>query len=601
MSTKETKKIIDGVFFPQEWPDLACLFWMFKHAPTLQQRDVVWSIDDKPVIEVPLGTYTGLGRFTYSKLIAQMLFPKMMEWHDWSERAVQTFCENEQTAISGCGGSSKSTSGGLYGWQFYQCDPLNSAVLIVSTTLDSAKKRIWKNINIFYSEFVRLTGCKDSSIVGNPRPSICPLIKTSGEFKRDTALGLHVIAVAKGELEKGIASMKGFHPRRLLIITDEADSVSQAVVDVRANLRIGTEEFQTIDLGNDPQLFNPLGQQMEPEKGKMVGLEHTEWTSITGIKCLRFDGYDSPNIRDENKWTGIIRQSDINKITKNGEHADSAMAYIMVRGIHPPEGADETVISQATIARFNCKDRVTWSRGFIVSAMCDSGFGGDPCIYRTFKRGNDISGVFRVELDERIEIPIVASDKLNPAEYQLAQKCKELSLARSIPPEEFIIGSTGTGRGAAAVLQREWSPRIQTVDEGGACSDMIVSDEDPRPAKEIYDRKVTELWFSIREFIEADIIRNLDDQTALQLCQRKHSPKGTGQGKRISLEKKDDMKARGLSSPNDADALGFGIHLLREKGINASVRTSVKAGMSREIEQEAMEHDFEESYEEAFY
>lgn len=600
MSTTKKRKIIDGVLFPIDWPDLVCLFWLFKHSPKLQQRDLVWGIEGKPAIEVPLGSYTGLGRFSYSKSIAQMLFPKLMEWQDWSEKAVQTFCENESTAITGCGGSSKSTSAGLYGWQFYQCDPLNSAVLIVSTTLDSAKKRIWKNINIFYSEFVRMTGDRSSGIVGNPRPSICPLTKQSGEMKRDTAVGLHVIAVAKGELEKGIASMKGFHPRRLLIITDEADSVSQAVVDVRANLRIGTEEFQTIDLGNDPQLFNPLGQQMEPSKGRMVGLENIEWTSTSGIKCLRFDGYDSPNIRDNNKWTGIIRQSDINKITKNGEHAETAMAYIMVRGIHPPEGADETVISQAAIARFNCKDRVTWQHGFIISGMVDPGYGGDPCIYRTFKRGFDTSGLFRVEMDEVIEIPIVVNDPLNPPEYQIAQKSMELSKARTIPPEEFVIGVAGRGAGTASVLQREWSPRIQTCDEGGACSDMIVSEEDPRPAKEIYDRRVTELWFSIREFIEADMLRNLDDATVLQLCQRKHAPKGGGQGKRTSLEKKTDMKDRGVPSPNEADALGFGINMLREKGINASVKSPVKSQANQALQSEEAQHDFTESYEESY-
>jgi hypothetical protein len=81
--------------------------------------------------------------------------------------------------------------------------------------------------------------------------------------------------------------------------------------------------------------------------------------------------------------------------------------------------------------------------------------------------------------------------------------------SRGIAPDEFVIGSTGIGRGNWRCVQREWSPRIQIVDENGAPSEMIVSQENPRPAKEIYDRKVTELWFGVREFVEADMIRGL--------------------------------------------------------------------------------------------
>lgn len=590
MSNPKSFKRIDGVAFDPTWPDLTCLFWLFRYAPVLSKNPLAWTFQGKEADR----PWTGTSRFTYAQAIDEMLFHNSFQYHDWSIAATEAFCDHEQTAIVGAGGSSKSTSAAAYALKFYLCDPLRSAVLIFSTTYSAAKKRIWKNTSSFYSEFCRLTGYQESTMVGNPAPSICPLRKDShGSLKRDTAYGIHVIAFAQGELEKGINSAKGYHPERLLLIGDEVDAVGQACVDVVDNLRIGCEEFQAIWLGNDPSLFNPLGKLMEPEKGKPVGLQHKEWTSIQGVHCLRFDGYDSPNIRDGNKWKGIIRQQDIDAITRNGAQSNTPMAWIMVHGLHPPEGADDTVLSEAALARFNCRDQVTWQRSFIVSASVDAGFGGDDCIYRTFKRGNDISGQMRCMIDEIITIPIDVSNKDTPAEFQIAHKAMELCKARSIPPEEFIISSSGTGRGAVSVLQREWSPRIMVFEEGGAASDKIVSEEDPRPAKELYDRKITEIYFSIREFVEADMIRNLDTTTANQLCNRKHTTKGTGAGQRKSAEKKEDMKARGLSSPNEADAFGGYIELLRERGINASVKTPIKQKSQKSVQQAISEYDFD--------
>ncbi len=599
---EQKTRTIDGVRFPDFWPDITCLLWLFRNAPTLSKNPFAWSCFGQPADQ----PWTGTGRFKYAKIIDQAYFQKSFEYHDWSEAATDSFCSYEQTAITGCGGSSKSTSAGAYAWKFYQCDPLRTAVLIASTTYAAAKKRIWKNVSGFYSDFCRQTGYRQSTMVGNPAPSICPLREDAhGVMKRDTAYGIHVIAVAQGELQKGIDSMKGFHPERLLFIADEVDACSPALIDVQDNLRIGCEEYQAIWLGNDPSLFNPLGKLMEPGKGQTITLGHKDWTSTQGIHCLRFDGYDSPNIRDNNKWKGIIRQQDIDAITRNGVQANTPMAWIMVRGLHPPEGSDDTVVSEAMLLRFHTSERVTWQRGYTLSASLDPGFGGDPCSYRTFKRGLDVSGITRVEIDEVIEIPIVANDPGNPAEYQIAHKVMELSKARSIPPEEFIAGTTGIGRGVGAVLQREWSPRVNLCEEGGACSDLIVSEETPRPAKELYDRRVTELWFSIREFVEADMIRNLDPATAIQLQGRKHETKGTGAGKRISLEKKTDMKDRGLSSPNEADALAFYIDLLRSKGVNASVSSPVKEAAHDQMqsvmeEYEAMEiGDYSEEFADA--
>lgn len=576
MSSKDSK-IISGLSFPAEMPDLLCHLQLFLKAPELQKNGSV---------------YNGEGRIEHARTVAKILWPKTFQWHAWSEEIVRKACETDYLCITGCGASSKSTSIGMYSLVWWMCAPTESAVIIASKTIDSAKKRIWREVARFYSNFSNLIGgYKDAVLGSSPRPYIAPIVGL--DRKKDEAHGLYVTALHGKELEKEIGYIKGFHPRRILVIADELDVLEeggQALVGTFTdNLRTGTYEAQFIGLGNDPSLFNALGDMMQPELGKPIGLQHKEWTSCKNVSCLRLDAWESPNIKDKDKWTGLVRQRDIDDlVARKGENSPSV--WIQLHGLHPPEGSANTVLSEATLIRFHCFESVTWARDFTVSASLDPAFGGgDACLFRTFKRGHDTDGKMRVLCDEVIQIPVSANDPQNPAEYQIASKIRELCKSRGIAPDEFVIGSTGIGRGTAAVLQREWSPRVQIVDENGAPSDLIVSSENPRPAKELYDRKVTELWFSVRAFVEADMIRGLDRVTANQLCARTYEDKGTGGGRKDSIQKKDEM----LHSPNEADALAFYIHLLREKGFNATPAAPAKEELNVSLQKEIEEYDFD--------
>ncbi len=575
--------IISGVEFPKDFTPFSCQRYLSYWGNQLA-ADPHWRPKGFPPMASPASLpYTGEGRFEHIKILAQTFFPKSFEWHDWSTKSVQAFSEYQHVAICGCGGSSKSTSAALYALFWLLMAPSDSAVLIASTSIDAAKKRIWKNIRQYYGEMVRMCGgtLGELTLIGNPRPCI-------RSSKTDTAHGIYVVAVEKGEVEKGVEALKGFHPKRLLMIGDETDAIGQAVVDVGVNQEIGTIEYQTIWLGNDPSLFNPLGKMMSPEVGKPVTLGHTEWTSVTGVHCLRFDAFDSPNIRDKDKWAGIVRQKDIEAAVKrHGEN--SPQVWIMLRGIHPPEGADDTVLSEALFLRNGCQNGVIWKRSFTMLGLLDPAFGGDRCVFRTLSYGQDKEGQMKVLVGEPIEIRIDASDTKNPPEYQIATKVKSLCEARGIKPQDFILDGSGTGRGVASVLQREWSPNINVCQFGGAPSEMPVSDEEPTPSNEVYDRKVTELWYSFRVFVEAGMIRGLDPQTAMEFCQRKFYIKG----KKTAVEEKSDMKLRGAPSPDLADCVVTGIHLLRERGINATVMTDTKREYVEDYGAKLRKHDLD--------
>jgi hypothetical protein len=573
-------KIISGFEFPFEMPDLMCHLQLFLKAPKFQREGS--------------SIYTGEGRMEHARVVAKILWPKAFQWHDWSEKIVAAACDCDYLCITGCGASSKSTSIGMYALIWWMSAPTESAVIIASKTIESAKKRIWREVARLYGGFSNLIGGYKDAVLGqSPRPYICPI--SGVDRKKDEAHGLFVTALHGKELEKEIGYIKGYHPKRILVAADELDVLEdggQALIDTFTdNLRTGTYEAQFIGLGNDPSLFNALGDMMAPEVGRPVGLKDVEWTSAKNVKCLRLDAWESPNIKDRDKWTGLVRQRDIDDlVARKGENSPSV--WIQLHGLHPPEGSANTVLSEATLIRFHAFESVTWKTDFTISASLDPAFGGgDDCTFRTFKRGNDTTGKLRILCWEIIQLPVSANDPTNPAEYQIASKVRELCKSRGIAPDEFVVGSTGIGRGVGAVLQREWSPRIQVVDENGAPSEMIVSEENPRPAKELYDRKVTELWFSIREFVEGDMIRGLDRTTANQLCSRTYEDKGSGGSRKDSIQKKDEM----LHSPNESDALAFYIHLLREKGIYPKTTGVAKIQHSTDMQKAVEQWDFEES------
>lgn len=577
---------MNGIPFPADWPDLLCHLQLFLKAPDFQKEDNL-IVNGEPCV------YTGEGRFYHSRIVSKIMWPKSFEWHPWAEKIDRAACESSYLCVSGCGASSKSTTIGGYALKFWMAAPLESAVLMASKTIDNSKKRIWREVARFYTLFSHLVGgYKDATLGQSPRPYICPIV--GPERKKDEAHGMYVVAMHGKELEKETAFLKGFHCRRILVIADELDVLEdggQALIDTFTdNLRTGTVEAQFIGLGNDPSLFNALGDAMQPEMGKPVTMNNVEWKSAKNFDCLRLDAYESPNIKDKDKWTGLVRQRDIDDlVARKGDNSPSV--WIQLHGLHPPEGSSNTVLSEATLLRFHAFEQVIWKSTFIVSAALDPAFGGDSCIYRTFKRGNDTQGKLCIECFETITIPIDASPGAPSADQQISDKVISLCKDRRIPPDEFIVDATGIGRGVSSNLKRDWSPRIQDCQFGGAPSEIIVSDENPVPASKEYDRRVTELWFRIREFVEGGLLRSLDLHTAMQLCARTYEDKGVGGGRKLSIQKKEDM----LHSPDEADALACAVELFTRKGIIPKIQTQVKQRIEEEVEKDLADYDFDAS------
>ena len=103
---------------------------------------------------------------------------------------------------------------------------------------------------------------------------------------------------------------------------------------------------------------------------------------------------------------------------------------------------------------------------------------------------------------------------------------------------------------------------------------MAIDSEMARTAAEMFDRRITELWWMMREAVMSNQIFGLDDITVEQLCSREYEWKG----RMIRLEGKEAYKRRmgkeqdSQGSPDEADAACIMLDLARTIGFRTAPR-----------------------------
>src|SRR5436190_11674774 len=101
LSKKDEYRLVCGIPFPTERPDLLCHLELFLRAPELQETPEDIFMNGEQVF------YEGQGRLEHVQVCAKILWPKQYQWHEWAEQIVRKACEADYLCISGCGSSSK--------------------------------------------------------------------------------------------------------------------------------------------------------------------------------------------------------------------------------------------------------------------------------------------------------------------------------------------------------------------------------------------------------------------------------------------------------------------------------------------------------------
>lgn len=527
--------------------------------------------------------------------------PYDFAWHRWNERRLKGTCTHNWNTWAGPGGASKTTDAAVFALEWWLESPHESAVIACSTTKEMLRKRVWAQLahfhNLLYSRFG--PKAKKENMFGELIDSETKIRWKSGD-DRNCIFGM---AVGDGPVEEAINNLIGIHTTRVLLILDEMQGVRAPIVSpkVLGNLAKNPESY-FLGMGNPESLNDPLGMHSEPLAGwGSVTLGTTEeWETRGGpLKgnglCQAFSGRrspadDSPEERLRLPWLINKDWVQAHLDSVNGNENDPSFKS-QAEGIWPMAGLESTVLDDATITAFHCKERAVWTQRPVPFAALDPSWEGkDDRILQFGKRGlTEIDGKNRwmVEFGDWMRVPI-DSESEEPLHFQIYRYVRRECEKREVPANELAMDSTGEGGGLLSIFHREWGPVIG-IEFGGKASDMPVSETNSKPSYEEYDRRASELNIAVRTFATMNSLRGLSNEACIQACARKTEYKG----RKFRVETKTELKKRIGRSPDHLDAVAVGIDLCRQKGAipSSSAPSAVTVNVREDLKKAAEQFD----------
>lgn len=318
------------------------------------------------------------------------------------------------------------------------------------------------------------------------------------------AIGLSTRGKAS-EREYGTPKFQGFHSENLLVLLDEAPGVEPEIWTSVETLITGINN-KLLAMGNPT---SPSGKFYEASKSPL-------WCKI------EVSSFDHPNVKTGTITVpGAVTRDWIEERRKDwGE--DSPLWKAKVLGKFPDEG-DDTLIP------------LSWAEACVGLELGTEGLkklGVDVARF-----GSDMT-VFCTMLGPTVK-PLEWVNKKD-TNFTIG-RIKVLNIENSY--DSIGVDDTGVGGGVTDGLQ-DSGTNIDPVNFGEAA---VESDK--------FENMKAELYWNLREDIRDKKISLPDDKELVnQLCSIKYSY--TRKGK-IKIESKDEMKKRGLKSPDKADALAI--------------------------------------------
>lgn len=305
-------------------------------------------------------------------------------------------------------------------------------------------------------------------------------------------------AVAKTASKDRPEALQGFHEENMLFVVDEASGVPDIVFET-AQGSLSTEGSKILLTGNP----------------------------------TRASGYFF-NCFDNNRFYHLTVSSEEAKQSTKEFADDIAAQYGRDSNVYRvrvlgefPTGDDDGVISMGLAQEAVYRD--IEASGKVIWGLDVARFGDDRTVL--CKRHGSVV------------LPLVSwqgKDIMQTANL-VAEEYRHLQTHHSNElPEEIVIDVIGVGAGVADRLRELGLPVIEcNVAESSS-------------SKEKYLRLRDELWWKVREWLESKNARLPDDD---ELINELATPRYTIPNGKIVVERKSDLKKRGLRSPDKADAL----------------------------------------------
>ena len=146
----------------------------------------------------------------------------MMVKHPWAKEMVKSVIANRYVSIGGAASSGKSHTMAAWGIINWLSAPRDTLILLTSTTLREARKRIWGSVISLLSV-----------IEGAPlkiRDSIGNVAYVNEQGNLIERAGLSLIAAERSKTREAVGKFIGIKQKRVILIGDELAELSEAIL-----------------------------------------------------------------------------------------------------------------------------------------------------------------------------------------------------------------------------------------------------------------------------------------------------------------------------------------------------------------------------------
>ncbi len=538
-----------GYEFPDDWDDLRVELWCLAN------------LED---------THIHLKRcmmMLWPNLYTGEMAPGVPRWRGDLELMTWAWSNYRTMCVIGHASAGKTHTLAHIAYTHYLADAANTIITLTSTHLPGLKKRLWSDVVSAHKTNVVTKAAETINHDTMHIRAYDMTIRPTDNPKEDKYI-IEGIAVDRGE--EAVTRIQGNHSRNhRYVIIDEAEGTHQAIFDAASNL-MTDNDFRWAMLANPENENGEFGSWCEPTRGwnSIDPDEDLHWETARGGVCVRLDGLKSANFRHpapegkKSYFPFLIDQDYVERI-KTSYGFESARWWIFVRGWFPPAGSMGTIFSRNVLAQ--AVERIYYNYPPTPVATLDPAFeGDDECILQFGEYGtaNGSDYAFNFLKEEVVKAKVKPGGE--PLDYVIAHEVMAQCRMMGVKPENFIMDTTGAGRGVYAILRKEWG-NVEKCDFGGKPSKRRLRAYDDATCNDLFDRFVTELWFSSKVFMEEGLIGNVNldcKKLREQLSSRRFEIKS----KRESIETKKEMKKRLGYSPDHADAFVLFTELLKRKG-----------------------------------
>lgn len=510
----------------------------------------------------------GLGRARHFKNICLEIWPDFV-FYEWTEEQAEALCENDITGFTSGASSSKSAMLAKYGLASWYSAPVDTLVVVCSTTSTDAKKRIWAEI---VASHRKARAAKKA--VGHlvETQAIIKLSEKTDAFAASDNSSISLIAAGNEERNNALERLQGFKNKNVLILLDELQNCSQEIIEFAIWNLNANPHWEVHAAGNADSRFDAHGMYMTPTEGwNSVNRTTHKWKIRVGGKegiALHFDATseDSPNMKRFTQGVPqlpFLRKAEDSLAALTLLGAENKTFLRQFAGFWPPaEGETDFIYTDAAISANFGNERAVWKTPPSEFAGIDPSYssGGDRFVFSHLRYGLSEFDIWIVEFYEDILIrPKLAKGETK--DDGAVRECKRICEEREIPARHVGMDASA-GTALLSIMHRQWSPEILGVQFGGKPTDLPVSQFDKRIASDIYANAASELWYVGVEFLNAGQLRGLRPDRIKELVARKYEHVA---GDKVRIESKPDMKKRLGFSPDIADAGFVGLRVIRER------------------------------------